>query len=228
MPFTLPIPLPPRVAAFAPPKATRWVVHVACALVVVIPAAMLASDLLNNTRLLGSDPIKETEHVFGEWTLRMLMLTLFVTPIRQLTGWNWIQKYRRILGVWAFAIGCTHLLTWAAIDVQFDWADIMADLTKRWYIIIGMTGWLLMLPLAITSTSGMVKRLGKKWVPLHNLIFVTVVLGCIHFFMAVKKDIEDPLIFAGFFAALFAWRIWMAVRKRAVAAASVPARARAA
>ena len=218
MAFTLPLKLPARVAAFQPPKWTRWVVHGLCALVILIPAGMIASDLLYGTRLLGSNPIKEGEHVLGEWTLRMLMITLFVTPVRQLTGWNWLQKYRRRFGVWAFAIGCAHLLTWAGLDVQFDWGDIMTDLMKRWYIMIGMAGLLLMLPLAITSTAAMVKRLGKKWVPLHRLIYVIVVLGCIHFFMAVKKDYEDVLIFAAIFAALFAWRIYLSLRKRAASA----------
>ena len=214
MPLTLPLKLPARVAAFAPPRATRWVVHALCSLIILIPAGMLASDLINGTRLLGSNPIKEGEHILGEWTLRMLMFTLLVTPLRQLTGWNWLQKYRRIFGVWAFAIGCTHLLAWAGLDVQFDWMDIMTDIMKRWYILIGLSAWLLLVPLVVTSTAGMVKRAGKKWVPLHRLIFVTVVLGTIHFFMAVKKDYEDALIFALCFAALFAWRIWMSFRKR--------------
>ena len=112
------------------------------------------------------------------------------------------------------------------LDVQLDWMDIVTDIVKRWYILIGMTAWLLLLPLAVTSTAGMVKRLGKKWVPLHNLIFVTVVLGCIHFFMAVKKDIEDPLLFASIFAVLFAWRVYMAWRKKqARVQERVPARA---
>ncbi len=219
MPFTLPLALPAKVAAFQPPKWTRWLVHAGCALVVLVPVGALASDLFGGTRLLGSNPIKEGEHILGEWTLRMLMFTLLVTPIRQLTGWNWLQKYRRIFGVWAFVIGCTHLLAWAGLDVEFDWADIQKDLTKRWYIMIGMAGWLLMVPLVVTSTSGMVKRLGKKWVPLHRLIYPTVVLGCIHFFMALKKDYEDAIIFTALFAVLFAWRIYMSVRKRAAARA---------
>ncbi|MBI3791171.1 MAG: sulfoxide reductase heme-binding subunit YedZ [Gemmatimonadetes bacterium] len=226
VPFTLPLKLPPKVAAFQPPKWTRWVVHVACFLLVAGSAGVTLSDLFLGTRILGANPIKEGEHLLGEWTLRMLMITLFVTPIRQLTGWNWLQKYRRIFGVWAFVLGCTHLLAWAVLDVELDWGDIQTDIMKRWYITIGMAAWLLMLPLAVTSTAGMVKRLGKKWVPLHKLIYPIVVLGCIHFFMAVKKDYEDAIIFAAFFAGLFAWRLFMWWRKRATAArAAAPARA---
>lgn len=223
MALTLPLKLPPKVAAFQPPKATRWVVHVACFLLVAGSVGVTLSDLFAGTRLLGANPIKEGEHLLGEWTLRMLMITLFVTPVRQLTGWNWLQKYRRIFGVWAFVLGCTHLLVWAGLDVEFDLGDIQADLTKRWYIIIGMVGWVLMVPLAVTSTAGMVKRLGKKWVPLHRLMYPIVILGQVHFFMAVKKDYEDALIFAAFFVALFAWRIWMAMRKRAAARAPAAA-----
>ena len=119
-----------------------------------------------------------------------------------------------MLGLFAFAYVCVHLSTWAVLDVELDWGDIVKDLTKRWYIMIGMAGFLLMLPLAVTSTAAMVKRLGKRWVTLHKLIYVIVVLGTIHFFMAVKKDIGDPIIYALIFAALFGWRIYMALRKR--------------
>ena len=210
----LPLPLPEAVRRFVPPaRATRRIIFVASCLPFIVIAGWLVSDLLLRTRFLGSNPIKEAEHMTGEWTLRFLMFTLLVTPLRQLLGWNWLQKHRRTLGLFAFAYGCTHLLIWSVLDVQLDWMDIVTDIRKRWYILIGMTAWLLMQPLAVTSTAAMIRRLGRKWVPLHNLIFVTVVLGSIHFFMAVKKDIGDPLLFASIFAALFAWRGYMAWRK---------------
>ena len=217
-PLPLPLPLPAAIRHFAPPaRAARIIVFTASCIPLLVTVAWLASDLVAHTRHLGSNPIKEAEHMLGEWTLRFLMFTLFVTPLRQLLGWNWLAKHRRTLGLFAFAYGSTHLLTWMLLDVQLDWMDIMTDIVKRWYILIGMTAWLLMLPLAVTSTAKMIKRLGKRWVPLHNLIFVTVVLGCIHFFMAVKKDIGDPLLFASMFAALFAWRGYMWWRKRQAA-----------
>ena len=213
--FPLPLPLPAAVRGFVPPaRATRIAIFVASCIPLLVVAGWLGSDIVARTRYLGSNPIKEAEHMLGEWTLRFLMFTLFVTPLRQLLGWNWLAKHRRTMGLFAFAYASTHLLTWAVLDVQLDWMDIVTDIMKRWYILIGMTAWLLMLPLAVTSTAGMIKRLGKKWVPLHNLIFVTVVLGCIHFFMAVKKDIGDPLVFAAIFAVLFAWRGYMWWRRK--------------
>lgn len=217
MTIPLPLPLPAAVRGFTPPTWMKPLVFAAACIPLAYVFIGLGSDILSGTRIFGSNPIKEGEHFLGEWTLRFLMFALFVTPLRQLIGWNWLQKYRRMLGLFAFAYVCCHLLTWALLDVQLDWGDIAKDLTKRWYIMIGMTGFLLMLPMALTSTAKMVKRLGKRWVTLHKLIYVIVVLGCIHFFMAVKKDIGDPLIFALIFAALFAWRIYMAVRKRRAA-----------
>ena len=226
MTLPLPLPLPAAVRGFTPPKWVRPLVFVAACLPLAWIATALASDAMRGTRFLGSNPIKEAEHMLGEWTLRFLMLALFVTPLRQLIGWNWLQRYRRMLGLFAFAYVCVHLSTWAVLDVELDWGDIVKDLTKRWYIMIGMAGFLLMLPLAVTSTAAMVKRLGKRWVTLHKLIYVIVVLGTIHFFMAVKKDIGDPIIYALIFAALFGWRIYMVVRRRrgAVSAAASPPR----
>ncbi|MBI2796681.1 MAG: sulfoxide reductase heme-binding subunit YedZ [Gemmatimonadetes bacterium] len=214
----LPLPLPAAVLRFAPPaRVTRVVLFVASCLPLLVIAGWLASDLMFHTRHLGSNPIKEAEHMTGEWTLRFLMFTLAVTPLRQLLGWNWLAKHRRTMGLFAFAYGSTHLLCWALLDVQLDWMDIVTDIMKRWYILIGMTAWLLMLPLAATSTAAMIRRLGKNWAPLHNLVFATVVLGCIHFFMAVKRDIEDPLLFASIFAVLLGWRVYMWWRRRQAA-----------
>ena len=207
MTLPLPLPLPAAVRGFTPPPWVKPLVFVASCIPLAYVFIALGSDILGGTRMLGSN-------FLGEWTLRFLMFVLFVTPIRQLIGWNWLQRYRRMLGLFAFAYVCCHLLAWALLDVQLDWGDIVKDLTKRWYIIIGMTAFLLLLPLAVTSTAAMVKRLGKRWVTLHKLVYVIVVLGTIHFFMAVKKDIEDPIIFALIFAALFGWRIYMAFRKR--------------
>ena len=214
MNLPLPLPLPAAVRGFTPPKWVKPLVFVVSCIPLAWVFVGLGADILAGTRILGSNPIKEGEHMLGEWTLRFLMFALFVTPLRQLIGWNWLQRYRRMIGLFAFAYVCFHLLAWALLDVQLDWGDIMKDLTKRWYIMIGMVGFLLMLPLAVTSTAAMVKRLGKRWVTLHKLIYVIVVLGTIHFFMAVKKDIEDPIVFASIFAVLFGWRIYMAARKR--------------
>lgn len=172
------------------------------------------SDLFGGTRLLGSNPIKAAEHFSGEWGARFLLLSLAVTPLRQLLGWNWLASWRRMLGLAGFFMACVHLMIWAALDMTFDLHDIAEDLVERWYIIVGMAAFLLLVPLALTSTRDAIKRLGKRWVPLHRLVFPAMVLVLAHFFLAQKKDVEDPAIFAACAAALFAWRWW---RSRAAA-----------
>ena len=191
-----------------------------------IPAAFaigaLASDIVGGTRFFGSNPVKEGEHFLGEWTLRFLIFTLSVTPLRQLLGWNWLAKHRRTLGLFAFGYVSLHWLTYALLDVQLDWHDLMKDLLKRPYIYIGMIAMLLMASLAITSSKNMIRRLGgRRWNQLHNLIYVICILGLIHYFLAVKKDIEDPVMFASIFAVLYGWRIWKWYTRRKAATASV-------
>ena len=190
-----------------------------------IPAALaigaLASDIIGDTRLFGSNPVKEGEHFLGEWTLRFLIFTLSITPLRQLLGWNWLAKHRRTLGLFAFGYVSLHWLTYALLDVQLDWHDLTKDLLKRPYIYIGMIAMLLMASLAITSSKNMIRRLGgRRWNRLHNLIYVICILGLIHYFLAVKKDIEDPVMFASIFAVLYGWRIWKWYTRRTAAAAS--------
>jgi sulfoxide reductase heme-binding subunit YedZ len=175
----------------------------------LIAIAAMGSDIVRGTRFFGSNPIKEGEHFLGQWTLRFLVLTLSITPLRQLLGWNWLAKHRRTLGLFAFGYVMLHWLTYALLDVQLDWGDLLKDLAKRPYIMIGMAGLLLMVPLAVTSTKGMIRRLGgTRWNRLHQLVYVVPVLGVIHFFMAVKKDVTEPLLYGAVFAALFAYRAW--------------------
>ena len=194
-----------------------------------IPAALaisgMASDIITNTRYFGSNPVKEGEHFLGEWTLRFLVATLAVTPLRQLLGWNWLARHRRTVGLFAFGYVSLHWLTYALLDVQLDWGDLKKDLLKRPYIMIGMAALLCMVPLAVTSTKKMIRRLGgKRWNRLHRLIYVIPVLGVIHYWMAVKKDITDPLIFAAIFVVLYAFRIrkWLTRRLSARAAPARP------
>jgi len=207
-------------ASWSPPRWLRPVVFVLC----LIPAAWvigaIASDFFQGTRLLGSNPIKEAEHFTGRWVLRFLMFTLAVTPIRQTLGWNWLQRYRRMLGLFAFAYATLHLSIYFFLDLELAWGDLAADIVKRPYITIGMAAFVLLVPLAVTSTAKMVKRLGgKRWAALHRSIYLIVVLGTIHFWMAVKRDITDPLIFAVIFALLLGYRVvkW---RRRKIAAAA--------
>ena len=207
----------------------RWfraLLFVACLLPAAWVAGALASDLLRGTRFLGSNPIKEIEHFTGRWTLRFLMLTLSVTPLRELLGWSWLARYRRMLGLFAFFYVCLHLLTYAILDVEIDWANMVEDIIERPYITIGMTAFALMTPLALTSSKRMVRRLGgKRWAALHRLIYVIVVLGTIHFWMAVKKDIAEPLLYSSIVAVLLGYRLWRARGRAGRARASAPARA---
>jgi sulfoxide reductase heme-binding subunit YedZ len=201
---------------------------VALVVLAAVPALWYAwaiySDFVLGTRYLGSDPIKEAEHAYGAWTLRILFASLAITPMRRISGWNWLAKHRRTLGLYAFAYGVLHLTVWAILDVQLiiddlvGWDVVWTDLTKRPFITIGMLCLVLMLPLAITSTKGMIKRLGKSWVKLHRLVYLSAILGVVHFFMAVKLDIREPGVYALILAVLLGWRVrdW---RQRAAAAA---------
>jgi sulfoxide reductase heme-binding subunit YedZ len=181
-----------------------------------VPAAWIVYAILGfvfgYADLLGPDPVKTGEHLLGSWTLRFLLLTLAITPIRRITHWNWLAKHRRALGLLTFAYGVLHLLTWALVDVQIGisefvgWSDIRTDILKRPFITIGMTALLLMLPLALTSTKGMIRRLGRRWAQLHRLIYVIAVLAIIHYWMAVKLDIRGPAIYGAILVLLLGWR----------------------
>ena len=201
-------------------RAPRWlypVVFLVSLSPFVYIATALASDFFRGTRMLGSNPIKEAEHFSGEMTMRMLLLSLCISPAVKTFRAGWLIRYRRTFGLFAFFYVCTHLTIYAVLDVQLNWADLVADVTKRLYITLGMAAFVLLVPLAVTSTKGWIRRLGSaRWNWLHRAVFGTVVLGMTHYFMAVKKDITDPLIFAALFALLFGWRIREA-RRRAVA-----------
>jgi methionine sulfoxide reductase heme-binding subunit len=206
-------------ASWTPPRWLRPVVFAASLLPAVWVIGAIASDYFNGTRLLGSNPIKEAEHFTGRWVLRFLMFTLAVTPIRQTFGWNWLQKYRRMLGLFAFSYALIHLSIYFVLDLELKWGDLAEDIIKRPYITIGMAAFAMLIPLAITSTAKMVKRLGgKRWAALHRTIYAIVILGTIHFWMAVKRDITDPLIFALIFAVLLGYRVVAWRRRRAAAA----------
>ena len=203
------------------PRPPRWLKPAAFALCLV-PAAWviwaLYSDFTGVTRLLGANPITEAEHFTGKWILRFLIITLSITPLRRLTGWNWLVRYRRMFGLFAFFYAALHLSMYIGVDMFFNFGDIVHDVVKHPYITIGMAAFLLLVPLAITSTNKMVRRLGgARWRSLHRLVYVVAVLGVIHFWWAVKKDITEPLIYALIVGVLFTARIiWTAGGKRAL------------
>jgi sulfoxide reductase heme-binding subunit YedZ len=190
------------------PKWFSAVLIVACCVPAVLAAAGMASDIIVHTRYFGSNPVKEGEHFLGEWTLRFIIAALAVTPLRQATGWNWLAKHRRTIGLFAFGYLMLHWLTYALLDVQLDWGELMKDLAKRPYIMIGMAALLGMIPLALTSTRNSIRRLGgKRWNRLHKLIYPIAILGVIHFWMAVKKDESDPIMYGACVAFLLGWRV---------------------
>ena len=163
---------------------------------------------------LGANPINEVEHFTGQWALRFLLLTLAVSPVRKLTGWGEAAKYRRMLGLFAFFYATVHLSTWVGVDMELDASDMWHDVVKHKYITIGMAAWLMLLPLAVTSTKGWIRRLGgQRWRRLHTLTYVAATFGVVHYFWAVKKDISQPLLFAAILGALLGYRAWTARRK---------------
>jgi len=165
---------------------------------------------------LGANPIEFITLRTGFWTLVLIMVTLAVTPVRRVTGWHRIIQFRRMLGLFAFFYATLHFLTYVTLDLFFDFSAVAADIVKRPYITVGFTAFLLLVPLALTSTKGSIRRLGRNWLRLHRLLYVSAALAVLHFYWkkSAKSDIAEPLIFAGILAALFLFRVIYVLRKR--------------
>lgn len=164
---------------------------------------------------LGANPVEFITRGTGYWTLVLLMVTLAVTPLRLLTGWNWLVRLRRMLGLYAFFYGCLHFLTYLVLDQYFDWVGIIEDIAKRPYITVGFPAFILLIPLAITSNDRVIKWLGgKNWRVLHRLAYAIAAGGVIHFWWLVKKDITRPFIFACVLFVLLAIRLFYMLKKR--------------
>lgn len=157
---------------------------------------------------LGANPVEELIHRFGIWGLNFLLITLSITPLRYLTGWNWLLRFRRMLGLFAFFYILMHFLAYAGVDQRFDLAAIFEDVLERPFITIGFTAFLLLIPLAATSTNGMMKRLGRRWQKLHRLVYVITILGAWHFYWQVKLDTLEPLVYIAILAGLLGYRVW--------------------
>ena len=184
----------------------RRLIRPALWLLVLVPAIVLVAQLLLNQ--LGAEPIESLEHASGEWALRLLAASLAVTPLMRLTGWGWLVAQRRFLGLAAFFWAMGHLSVYIVLDQFFDWPEIVKDVLKHLYITVGMLAFVLMIPLALTSTKSSIRRLGgQRWNQLHRLVYVTAVAGCVHYLWAVKKDIAEPLLYAAVFVVLFVLRL---------------------
>ncbi len=186
-----------------------------------ISAAFVAGGLLPLALLgvsawrgeLGANPIEAVSHATGIWTLRLLFLTLSVTPLRRLTGWSWLAPQRRTLGLLCFSWACLHLATYVGLDLYFDWEGVFEDIVERPYITVGFAGFLCLVPLAITSTRGWIRTLGRRWVKLHRLVYAAAVLGVVHFLWQVKADLLEPGVYAGVLGVLFGVRLYGAFRR---------------
>jgi sulfoxide reductase heme-binding subunit YedZ len=169
------------------------------------PAAWLVSGIFRGR--LGANPIETLTHVTGMTTLVLLLLTLAVTPVRRLTGWNPVIRLRRPMGLFAFFYAVTHFSIWFVFDMVFDVTLMLADVAERPYITVGFTAFLVLLPLALTSTKGWIRRLGKRWAVLHRGIYVASALGVVHYYWLVKADTRLPLLLGACLAVLLAFRM---------------------
>ena len=170
---------------------------------------------------LGANPVEALEHGFGDWTLRFLLITLSVTPLRKLLRIPSLIKFRRMLGLFAFFYGCAHFTTYLWLDKFFNWDEIVLDIGKRKYITLGFLAFVLLVPLAITSSAGWIRRLGgKRWQALHRLIYFAAIAGVIHYIWLVKADIRKPLEYGAVLAVLLGYRVvtWFtaSLKKRTV------------
>ena len=182
-------------------------------LVCLIPAFLLWRGFELDT--LGANPIETVTRSLGEWTLRFLLITLTVTPLRKYTGWHWFIRLRRMLGLFTFAYGLSHLLTYVWLDQFFDWEAIAKDIIKRPFITVGFAALMLMLPLAVTSSNFAIRKLGgRRWQSLHRSIYPIAILGCVHFWWLVKKDVTWPLVYAVITVALLGIRAWWREQER--------------
>lgn len=157
---------------------------------------------------LGTNPVETLTHESGQWALRFLLITLAITPLRRMLHLPWLIKFRRMLGLFAFFYASLHLTTYVWLDQFFDWMEILQDIPKRPFITIGFTAFVLLLPLAITSTNAMQRRLKKRWLILHRLVYVIPVLVVIHFIWSLKADYSEPIFYAAVFAVLMLSRLY--------------------
>lgn len=173
-----------------------------------IPFVHVAADLYGIGGTLGTNPIEEIQDRFGIWGLRFIAIALAVTPVRQLTGRNWLIRFRRMLGLFAFFYVLMHFLTWLVLDQEMLWSAIAEDIFERPFITIGFAALLILLALAVTSPQAARRRLGRTWQKLHNWVYVAAVFGVWHYWWQVKQDISEPLLYAAIVTVLLGYRAW--------------------
>lgn len=194
----------------------------------LVPLARIAAGAVWYPDWLGANPAEYITRSTGDWTLRFVLLTLAVTPLRKLTGWHTLARFRRMLGLYAFFHGMLHLSSYLTFDHAFDLNEIAKDILMRPFITVGFAALMLMLPLAVTSTNKMVRRLGvKRWMALHRLVYLIAPLGVLHFWWMVKKDVTEPTLYAAVLAVLLGYRLVAKLSERRRAEGPVPSTANA-
>ncbi|MGH8550976.1 MAG: sulfite oxidase heme-binding subunit YedZ [Methylococcales bacterium] len=178
----------------------------------LLPFALLLNDAVSDA--LGPDPIETLHFRTGDWTLRFLLITLTLTPLKLLFNWKFQLRFRRMMGLYSFFYASLHFCVYFVLDLSFSWAQIVDEVPQSPYVLVGLAAYILLIPLAATSTRKMVQRLGKNWKKLHRLVYVTACLGVIHFFWLVKADLSEPSIHALILAVLLGIRVVGSLRKR--------------
>jgi methionine sulfoxide reductase heme-binding subunit len=197
----------------------RWI-KVPVFILALVPVALLVRGALTGN--LGVNPAETIQLTTGRWALKFLLLSLTITPVRRLTGWNILIQYRRMLGLFAFFYVTLHFTAYWAFDLGFAFGAMVADVVKRPFITMGFAAFLLLIPLALTSTKGWIRRLGKRWALLHRLVYVAAIFAIVHFAWKVKVFTGDPVIYAAILTALLGFRVVWALRARAKAAPRAP------
>lgn len=180
----------------------KYMVFVLC----LIPLSRLVWMGFNDD--LGANPVEFVERYTGYWTLFILLATLSLTPIRLLTGRVWQLQLRRMLGLYMFFYACLHVITYLWLDYSFMWPDIIKDIIKHPYVLVGSAAFLLTIPLAVTSNNAMIRKLRDRWKPLHRAVYLIAILGVVHFLWLVKKDLREPLLFIAVLALLLGVRVY--------------------
>ena len=188
-----------------------------------MPATLVVTDALEITGRLGANPIEEIQDRFGNWALRFIMITLAVTPLRRISDWNWLSRFRRMFGLFTFFYALMHFLTWLILDQEMLLSAILEDITERPFITIGFAAFVLLTMLAITSFTVIRRRMGRNWQKLHNMAYVVATLGVWHYWWQVKKDIAEPLVYATVLAVLLGARIWWRWQRQAKRGAAIRA-----
>ena len=186
----------------------RWIVLLKAIVwgLCLCPVSLLAWKATHDE--LGANPLSEITLSTGHWTLYLLLTTLAISPLRKITGLNWLIRFRRLVGLFAFFYGCLHLMTYLWFDKFFDVHEIVKDIYKRLFITAGMTAWTLMFPLALTSTAASIRWLGgKRWLALHRLVYASAIAGVVHFWWLVKRDLTRPEIMAAILVSLLSFRV---------------------